>query len=394
MNKGGYKQMVQFEHTFTSDKQVAVIIESSNGYDKGLLKGIKQYAQENQRWSIYMSDSGSDLSWLSNWKGKGVLARIETKELADSIEKLNLPTVSLTNTSYVPDLPYAVADDVLTVHTAAEFLLERGLQTFTTFCEAKQDHANGIYDYFQAYLADKGYSCETFFSAYAGRSEIEKKIRIARWLGELPKPIGVFACSQTELLLEACQLAGYSISDEVTIIGFNQELILCELLDRQLSTVILNSAKSGYFAASLLNQMMDEFELKKSKSEENTERPHTETMVRKDKIVSDALEFIHSNACYGITVIDVLSEIPLSRRVLEHRFRKVLGKTPHEEIISARLKRVKQLLSETNLTLGVIADRAGFKHTEYLSVAFKREIGLSPSQYRKLNKRNRLTVNY
>jgi LacI family transcriptional regulator len=378
----------------TSDKQVAVIIESSNGYDKGLLKGIKQYAQENPRWSIYMSDSRSDLSWLFNWKGNGVLARIETKELADSLAKLNLPTVSLTDTSYVPDLPFVVAENVLTVHMAAEFLLERGIQTFTTFCDAKQDHADELHDQFQTYLTDKGHSCQTFFSSNAGNSEIEKKIRIARWLGDLPKPIGVFACSQTELLLEACQLAGYSISDEVTIVGFSQELILCELLDRQLSTVILNTAKSGYFAASLLDQMMADLELKNDKPEENTERPHAETMVRKDKIVSDALDFIHSNACCGITVMDILSEIPLSRRVLEHRFRKVLGKTPHEEIISARLKRVKQLLSETNLTLGAIADRVGFKHTEYLSVAFKREVGHSPSQYRKLYNRKQLTVNY
>ena len=120
---------------------------------------------------------------------------------------------------------------------------------------------------------------------------------------------------------------------------------------------------------------------------------HAETIVSKDKIVSDALDFIQSNACDGINVMDVLNEIPLSRRVLEHRFRKVLGKTPHEEIISARIKRVKQLLLETDLTLNSIADRAGFKHTEYLSVAFKREVGISPSQYRKLNNCKKLPIN-
>jgi LacI family transcriptional regulator len=167
----------------------------------------------------------------------------------------------------------------------------------------------------------------------------------------------------------------------------------CEIMDRHLSTGILNISKTEYNGSYLLDQFMAENELKESESEQKTEIPHTETNVRKDKIVSDALNFIHSNACDGITVSDVLNEIPLSRRVLEHRFRKVLGKTPHEEIISARIKRVKQLLLETDLTLNSIADRAGFKHTEYLSVAFKREVGISPSQYRKLNNCEKLPIN-
>ena len=188
-------------------------------------------------------------------------------------------------------------------------------------------------------------------------------------------------------------MPGYSVLDDVTVIGFGQEQILCEIMDRHLSTGILNISKTEYNSSYLLDQIMAENELKESESEQKTESPHTETNVRKDKIVADALNFIHSNACDGITVSDVLNEIPLSRRVLEHRFRKVLGKTPHEEIISARIKRVKQLLLETDLTLNSIADRAGFKHTEYLSVAFKREVGISPSQYRKLNNCKKLPIN-
>ncbi|OYW18167.1 MAG: hypothetical protein B7Z55_11145, partial [Planctomycetales bacterium 12-60-4] len=46
------------------------------------------------------------------------------------------------------------------------------------------------------------------------------------------------------------------------------------------------------------------------------------------------------------------------------------------------LHRVRQLLSETDLSMSDIAQRTGFRHTEYLSVAFKRQFGISPSAFR------------
>ena len=60
----------------------------------------------------------------------------------------------------------------------------------------------------------------------------------------------------------------------------------------------------------------------------------------------------------------------------------MLGRTPREEILHVRLGRVKQLLGETDLPLYLVAERAGFEHTEYLSVVFKRETGRTPSAWR------------
>jgi LacI family transcriptional regulator len=79
----------------------------------------------------------------------------------------------------------------------------------------------------------------------------------------------------------------------------------------------------------------------------------------------------------------VLRAVPLSRRVLEARFEKLLGRTPHEEITRIQVGRVKELLAETDLPLAAVAHRAGYKHVEYMSVVFKRETGLPPSQYRR-----------
>ena len=54
---------------------------------------------------------------------------------------------------------------------------------------------------------------------------------------------------------------------------------------------------------------------------------------------------------------------------------KAEGRTPHEEIIRVQLNRVKQLLTETDLSMEQIAERTGFAHVEYLSVVFKKKVG-------------------
>ncbi len=81
-------------------------------------------------------------------------------------------------------------------------------------------------------------------------------------------------------------------------------------------------------------------------------------------------------------VEDVLSIVPLSRRVLEARFRRALNRTPHQEILRVRTNAVRELLLETNMSLSQISETLGIEHPEYLSVFFKKETGLTPREYR------------
>jgi LacI family transcriptional regulator len=79
----------------------------------------------------------------------------------------------------------------------------------------------------------------------------------------------------------------------------------------------------------------------------------------------------------------VLRRVPVSRSILERRFRKYLGRSPQEMIRQVQLKRVQQLLVETDLPLSRIGELAGYRHTEYLCVVFKRAVGLTPGAFRR-----------
>ena len=83
-----------------------------------------------------------------------------------------------------------------------------------------------------------------------------------------------------------------------------------------------------------------------------------------------------------VRVADVLREVSLSRRSLEHRFKKIVGRTPHAEIQLTRMNRIKELLRETRLSVQAIAEKTGYEYGEYMAAAFKREIGMTPSEYR------------
>lgn len=95
-----------------------------------------------------------------------------------------------------------------------------------------------------------------------------------------------------------------------------------------------------------------------------------------------AVQFIHENATRGIHVRHVAAHIRASRRWLDGQFVEQLGRTPHEEIVRVQFARVERLLAETDLSLEEIAGQCGFRHTEYMSVAFKRRYGVSPSRWR------------
>lgn len=99
-------------------------------------------------------------------------------------------------------------------------------------------------------------------------------------------------------------------------------------------------------------------------------------------ILGRAVRFIHENATRGIRVRDVAAHIRASRRWLDGQFVEHLGRTPHEEIVRVQFARVERLLRDSDLPLDEIAAESGFRHAEYMSVAFKRRYGVSPSQWR------------
>ena len=72
----------------------------------------------------------------------------------------------------------------------------------------------------------------------------------------------------------------------------------------------------------------------------------------------------------------------MSRANLARRFTALVGLPPMTFLRERRLTLAADLLREPDATLATVADRIGFANAFALSAAFKRQHGISPSEYR------------
>ena len=289
-------------------------------------------------------------------------------------------------------LPRIQSDQAAIGRLAAEHLMERGFRRFAYCGFTGHAWSTKRRAGFEDALGAASEVVAAHESPWGGPSahpwEQEQK-RIGDWLRTLPRPVGVFACNDLrgQHVLDACQRVGLAVPEEVAVVGVDDDPLVCELCNPPLSSVVPNPERIGYEAADLLARLIAG---EKPATAEIlvaplgvTARQSTDVLAIDDPHVAAAVRYIREHACAGASVGDVLARVPLSRTILERRFRKYLGRSPQAEIRFVQLKRVKQLLAETDLRLERIAELAGFEHPEYLSVVFKRETGQTPGRYRR-----------
>ena len=386
--------------------QVALLIESSRAYGRGLLHGIAHYARLHGRWSIYHYERSLNdpaPQWLAKWKGQGIIARLENPQLIRTIQKLGCPVVDLRGLHNLPDIPLVETNDKTVVRMALDHLIERGFTRFAYCGFAGANYSDRRLGFLKDFTSDDRYSLEVYESDETARRSdtvatesrgILYEGAIARWLSKLPKPIGVIACNDVrgQQVLNAAREHNISVPEDLAVIGVDNDEVLCELSDPPLSSVEPNTFRIGYEAAALLDRMMQGF-----KPDCHTlfieptsviTRASTDVLAMADREVAIAVRYIRQHATDHISVEDVLDQVPLSRSTLERRFFKIIGRSPKAEILRIRLDRARQLLAETDYALLTIAQMTGFTHAEYLSVVFKQKFNQTPGQFRAASKLN------
>jgi LacI family transcriptional regulator len=200
----------------------------------------------------------------------------------------------------------------------------------------------------------------------------------------------VLACDDDRgrQVLEACRAAKLQVPDDVAVVGVDNDELLCELSDPALSSVALDTEQAGYEAAELLHELMTGRTRKARRilvaPTHVVVRRSTDTRATEDRDIARAVRFIQDNVVHSIGVDDVVEHVGCSRRTLELRFQKILGRSVNREIQEIRLDRAKQLLAETDLTVSRIAEALAFGSSNYMIRLFRQRLNLSPIEYRHL----------
>lgn len=378
----------------SGNRHVALLVETSNAYARGLLIGIKKYLVEHPGWSIYLGEHGrheTDLSWLDNWRGHGVIARIENEQTAELVRRLGLPAVDLSAARLVSELPCVETDDDMIAQWAVDHFAVRGLRNFAFCGDARFTWSVKRSARFAHHVRERGFEPHEFRIEPSGTLSTDR-YAMAEWLRHLPKPIGILACYDIagQELLEACKLAHLAVPDNVAVIGVDNDELICNLTSPSLSSVQTDATGTGMLAAALLDEMMSgsvlEPRLHLIPPLRVVTRQSSDILSVEDSLVARALQLIRSSADEGVSVSAVERHVALSRRSLDYRFVRILGRTVHEEITRVRMERLAELLITTDWTLQQLAERLSFSHSEYMGVAFKRFTGKSPGEYRRANR--------
>ncbi len=378
-----------------SRKRILLIVETSLSYGREVLKGINSYVVTHEPWSLFLEQRELMVehpAWLESWDGDGVISRSTTPALAKIINRKKIPLVDLTDVYGKTCFPFVGIDHEQTGEFAAKHLLERGFRNFA-FC-GFTDHLWSLKRFkgFERTVNEAGYKTDFYESPWKisdAESWDQQQEKVGQWLNQISRPSGIMACNDMrgQHILDACRRQGISVPEEIAVIGVDNDDLLCNFCDPPLSSVILNPERVGYEASRLLEKLMNGI---RPESEELNFSPvgiqtrlSTDVLAIEDPVIASAVQFIRQNACEGITVDDVLKKFSVSRSILERRFRQFLKRSPQAEIRNVQLRRIKQLLSETDLSLEQISILAGYEHSEYMSVVFKRELKITPGQFRK-----------
>ena len=381
-------------------RQVALLIESSRVYGRGLLQGIATFAREQGNWSLRhqeMSINADPPHWLSKWRGDGILVRAETPKMVHAIQDLGVPAIDLRCLRSTGKIPGFDTDSASVVRLAVDHLRERGFMRFGFCGFGGANYSVCRLIEMRKYVQSLGYDVVAYESPEPSRAttfEAEQsgmldEMGLARWLSNLKKPIGILACNdiRAQQLLNACDDIQVHIPDQVAVVGVDNDDVICPLCSPPLTSVEPSVSKIGYEAAAMLERMMSG----EAVPAKTTWVPARRIVVRSstDAIPVDdaefvrAYRFIRENACCGVSVQNVAAAVPMSRRALERRTRTYLGRSPAEVIAGVRLARIKELLESTSHPLKQIARLTGFQHDEHMAKFFKKLVGMPPGQYRK-----------
>lgn len=361
--------------------------------------GICQYAWPDRPWVFIRIWGHTNSRWLRNTDTAGMISMRHPRDYLTDALRYDLATVGVGKWDATPQfrgLAYVDVDPVAIGEMAAKYFIERGYRNFGMIAWHKDIHSQYRVDSFVAALRRRKLSCSLFdhkkkyppcgkpLPAVSGEAE-----KIRRWLTELPKPLAIFAIDDQmgAWVCPVCRRTGINVPEDVAVLGVDDDNMFCAVTYPHLSSIAVPAEQIGFEAAKMLDGLISG---KKAPKKPILlppigvmTRQSTDIIAIDDYYVVKAVRYISEHAHEGINVESVLNQVPLSRRMLERRFRKAVGRGLFAEIRRVQIERIKMLLANTDKTLEAAADECGFKSVSRMSALIKKDIGMTPGAWRK-----------
>jgi len=111
-------------------------------------------------------------------------------------------------------------------------------------------------------------------------------------------------------------------------------------------------------------------------------RDSIELTTKKNDVIDDVIHFMHENIEHKLTLADIAIQAGLSTSHLSLLFHKKTYYSPLQYLNHLRIQKACQLLDFTDMKINQISPKVGFEDALYFTRIFKKNMGLSPSEYR------------
>lgn len=135
-----------------------------------------------------------------------------------------------------------------------------------------------------------------------------------------------------------------------------------KLLDAMMRTLLMRAEE--FFALRMSDQSVNE--------------PHYGTLI-------ELREKIYRNPQLKWNVDAMAADVSMSRSYFQHLYREIFGVSCMTDVISSKIEKAKELLSETGCTVSQVAAMCGYDNEEHFMRQFKKIVGATPTGYRKKN---------
>jgi len=377
-------------------KRILLLIDYSSEFSRRILKGLIQYSKDHGPWIFYRLPSyyktlyGKEgiIQWAKEWKADAILARWD-HEGTNLLESLRIPIVLQNYRERSPYFSNLTGDYIGTGKMAANFFIKRRYRNFAFYgnqdvvwsCERAEgfrreiEKAGGNYFYFES----ENLNGEQWNTGHAQLDE---------WLFSLPKPIGLFACDDSFALQvsEICKINNIRIPQDISLLGVDNDELLCNLSDPPISSIVLDVEKGGYEVGRHFDQMFNEtrdgpsdiiISANRLKLRQSTEKYNVS-----NEYIAKIVHYIEEHYTDEISIDELTQLVPLSRRNLEIKFKDEMGTSIYQFILLCRIEYFANLLLITDLPLFDLALQSGFNDCKNISRIFKKIKGNTPIEFR------------
>jgi LacI family transcriptional regulator len=334
------------------------------------------------------------VNWAKKWKADAIIAQLGDINM-EILNQLDIPIIVQNYKDRFKNVSNLTGDYYHTGAMAADFFLRKGFKNLAYYGHTDTVWMRERGEGFRQKAVENGGNVYV----YEEQAEVEHEKwsfnakAVSSWLLDLPKPVALFACDDYFALhiTEVCKMYNINIPDDISILGVDNDELLCSISDPNLSSIELDVINGGYEAGKLIHMFIN----KKMKPPVDVtikpvrivERESTKKYVVNNKYIEKLLKYIENNYMNPLSVGNLVSVVPYSRRVLEKRFKEETGITVYQYLLRVRIDKFSELLITSDLSLVEAAYSAGFSDYKNVSRVFAKEKSMTPFQFRKMQKK-------